>query len=380
MNSRERVLTVLEHKEPDRVPIGEWGIDHDHVSKILDRHTYWRNRKDCTIAMWEGRRDEVVESKKADYAELIENLDYDVIPVHLVAPKSYICEDPPKKIGDGVWQDSKGTIFKYASSNDSIMHMTHPPAKDDVTEQEIDELIENIPDFYTGEFELVDSICEKYGRSKMIVFRGINLDSTAMSLFGGDTVHQLMMTVLNPEGVRRAMEYALAYNIRLIKACAERDIGVVMGGRDYGNSIGCIESPKTIHDLYMPYHKRFATEVLKHEMIPFLHCCGCVWDIMDDIVDAGYKAYQSIQATAGMNWAKLKKEYGDKLTLWAGVQCETLIEGSSEQVEQEVQGALDVLMPGGGFIFGSTNSVQYGANTDNYLRALEIVRKKGNYK
>jgi hypothetical protein len=36
-------------------------------------------------------------------------------------------------------------------------------------------------------------------------------------------------------------------------------------------------------------------------------------------------------------------------------------------------------MPGGGFIFGSTNSVQYGAKTDNYLKALEIVRNEGIY-
>ena len=35
MNSRERVLTTISHKEPDRVPIGEFGIDHDHVSNIL---------------------------------------------------------------------------------------------------------------------------------------------------------------------------------------------------------------------------------------------------------------------------------------------------------------------------------------------------------
>ena len=380
MNSLERVLTTISHEQPDRVPIGEWGIDHDHVSKILGRHTYWRNRKDCTIALWQGRRDEMVESKKVDYAELIEKLDYDVIPVHLVAPKGFVHPDTPKKIEKGVWKDSMGNVFKYASSNDSIMQMTKPSAKDDITEQEVARAIENIPDFDNGEFELVDFICEKFGRSRMIVFRDINLDDMAMSLFGGDAIHRLIIPVLNPEGVRRAMEYALAYNTKLIKACAKRDIGIIMCGRDYGNSTGCIESPQTIHDIYMPYHKKFTEEVLKHDMIPFLHCCGCVWDIMGDIVDVGYKAYQSIQVTAGMDWSRLKKEYGDKLTLWAGVQCETLIEGSAEQLEQEVQSALDVLMPGGGFIFGSTNSVQYGAKTDNYLRALDIVRKKGIYK
>ena len=76
---------------------------------------------------------------------------------------------------------------------------------------------------------------------------------------------------------------------------------------------------------------------------------------------------------------KMKKEYGDKLTLWTGVQCETLINGTREDVEKEVRRYLDICMPEGGFIFGSTNSVQYGANTDNYLRALEIVREKGIY-
>jgi hypothetical protein len=50
-----------------------------------------------------------------------------------------------------------------------------------------------------------------------------------------------------------------------------------------------------------------------------------------------------------------------------------------EDVEKEVKQALKNLMPGGGFIFGSTNSVQYGAKTDNYLKALDIARAYGIY-
>ena len=75
MTGKERVLKTINHEEPDRVPIGEWGVDHDHVSEILGRHTYWRNRKDTTLALWDNRRDEVVEGMKADYTELIEKLE-----------------------------------------------------------------------------------------------------------------------------------------------------------------------------------------------------------------------------------------------------------------------------------------------------------------
>ncbi|HIU75824.1 MAG TPA: nucleoside 2-deoxyribosyltransferase, partial [Candidatus Pelethocola excrementipullorum] len=74
-----------------------------------------------------------------------------------------------------------------------------------------------------------------------------------------------------------------------------------------------------------------------------------------------------------------KEKYGNDLTLWTGVQCETLIQGSQSEVEKEVLKNLDLLMPGGGYIFGSTNSVQFGAKTENYLRALELVREKGIY-
>ena len=83
-------------------------------------------------------------------------------------------------------------------------------------------------------------------------------------------------------------------------------------------------------------------------MIPFFHCCGNIWDIMDDFVAAGYKGYQSIQESASMDNARRKKMYGDKLTMWTGIQCETLIEGSLADVEREVTRNLDLLMPGGG--------------------------------
>ena len=84
MNSLERVLATVNHQEPDRVPLGEWGIDHDHVSRIIGKDTFWRNRKATTIALWENRRDEVVESMKEDCVRLVEALDYDIITVEKV--------------------------------------------------------------------------------------------------------------------------------------------------------------------------------------------------------------------------------------------------------------------------------------------------------
>ena len=106
MNSKERVLATLDHKEPDRVPLGEWGIDHDTVEKVIGRDTYWRNRKKETLSLWAGKRDEVVETYKKDLVELIEKLDQDLVPVHFVPPKGLEPEEI-KQIDENTWKDKE---------------------------------------------------------------------------------------------------------------------------------------------------------------------------------------------------------------------------------------------------------------------------------
>jgi uroporphyrinogen decarboxylase len=381
VTSKERVLKTIAHQEPDRVPVGEWGIDHDHVSRIIGRHTYYRNRRDETIAIWEGRRDEVVGSYKHDYEELIKKLDYDIITVDLVPPRGYIHPDPPRRIGEGVWEDSRGRIYKYAASNDSIMCIDNKePAREQVTDEDLARLFASLDQMDDSIFELVDYFGAKYGDEKVVLFRGIDIYDCLMNVFGGDQEHQLILPLIAPEQIKKVRDYALAYNKKLIKHCAENKVLICMQGKDFGMNTSTIMSPAVIRDIYLPLIAEVNREIAAHGMIPFFHCCGNIWAILDDFAAAGYQGYQSIQETAGMDTRRVKEQYGDILTLWTGIQCETLIEGTLAETEQEVRSALEFLMPGGGFIFGSTNSVQYGAKTDNYLKALEIVREYGIYR
>ncbi len=380
MNGKERVLKTIAHEEPDRVPVGEWGIDHDHVSRILGRHTFWRNRKDTTLALWENRRDEVVEADKRDYAELIETLDYDVVPVGLVPSKDHKCEDPPKEVSEGVWEDSRGRTYRYAASNDSIMRVgSGPPPKEELTDEDIEAVGERLLNIDESRFELVDYIADRFAETRAIVFRELDTYSGLLGPFGGDEAHRLMMTAMAPDEIRKLHDVVVEYNRLLMERCAKKGVLIAMQSKDWGTNTGPMMRPATIKDLFMPVSERVADHARRLGMIPFIHSCGQIWDVLDFLVEAGFQGYQSIQASAGMDWAEVKAKYGNKLTLWAGVQCETLIEGTLEQVEEEVTAALKTLMPGGGFIFGSTNSVQFGAKTENYLRALELVREHGRY-
>jgi len=381
MNSLERVLLTLRHEEPDRVPVGEWGIDHDHVSKILGRHTYWRNRKDCTLAFWEGRRDEVVASEIGDYTDLIKKLDHDLLPVHLVAPKNYKVSDPPKKTGDGIWRDSQGVEYIYAASNDSIVAVTEPaPGKEQLEDADIQAWKNGVMDIDEAQFELVDAILGAFGSEKAVVFRDISVFSPLLEPFGGNQEHRLIIPVVAPEEVLKMHDPVFEYNKKLIDLLHDRGVRFLMAGNDLGDNKSCIYPPNTLRKIFFPLLKRVVQYARLKDMHFFFHCCGNVWEVLDDFVDAGMEAYQSIQFSAGMDWKKVKELYGARLTLWAGIQCETLVQGSEKEVENEVRKYLDILMPGGGFIFGSTNSVQFGAKTGNYLQALELVRKHGIYR
>lgn len=379
MTSKERVLTAIAHREPDRVPVGEWGVDHDHISRVIGRHTYWRNRKDTTLALWDGRRDEVVESMKADYAELVDRLDYDIITVETVPPKGYRVEVPPRKVSDGVWEDNRGRVYKYAASNDSISCVTKPVGKEELTNQDIENAVHTWGQMDDSVFELIDYFCERYGKTKAILCRSIDIYSPLFSPFGGDFNHDMMLTLTAPEQLQALWQASYAYNQRIIDHCRDKGVDILMQGQDFGMNSGCIMNPASIREIFMPELTEVNRRITAAGMIPFFHCCGNIWDILEDFIAAGYQGYQSIQESAGMDNGRIKAQYGKSLTMWTGIQCETLVSGSAHDVQSEVERNLRTLMPGGGFLFGSTNSVQYGAKTDNYLRALELVREKGIY-
>jgi indole-3-glycerol phosphate synthase len=101
---------------------------------------------------------------------------------------------------------------------------------------------------------------------------------------------------------------------------------------------------------------------------------------MDILIEAGYEAYQSIQSkTADMDLKRLKEKYGDKITFWGGINIENLVQGTHEENKEDVIYALKYAAPGGGFILGTSNSVAYGSQYENYMTALDIVRNFGNY-
>ena len=80
-----------------------------------------------------------------------------------------------------------------------------------------------------------------------------------------------------------------------------------------------------------------------------------------------------------MDMDRLKDNYGDKICFFGGVNCETLIAGSPDDVRMEVRAAIDQAALGGGLVVTSGNVLQPGVVLDNYLAGLKTVKEYGKY-
>ena len=102
-------------------------------------------------------------------------------------------------------------------------------------------------------------------------------------------------------------------------------------------------------------------------------------ELLDDFIEIGYDAYQSIQGTAGMDICAVKRSHGDRITLWGGVAVEHIIAGTAEQVREDVRRAMGCAKPGGRFILGSSHSIAVGSNYENFMAMLDEHRKHCDY-
>lgn len=108
-----------------------------------------------------------------------------------------------------------------------------------------------------------------------------------------------------------------------------------------------------------------------------LHCCGGVRELMPDLIDAGLDTINPVQITArGMEPAGLKRDFGREIVLWGGG-CDTqqiLPNGKPEEVYKHVSEMMEILSPGGGFVFQQVHNILPEVPVENILAMFESVR------
>lgn len=127
---------------------------------------------------------------------------------------------------------------------------------------------------------------------------------------------------------------------------------------------------------YWPSLKRSIDAAISAELTPIVFCEGKYRTRLDIIKDV--QPGKVIYAFEDVDWAEAKKKLGNVACIAGGMNTHTLMDGSPEDVEEEVKRMFDILAPGGGFI--STNSIALDyASPENMHAWRNALEKYGRY-
>jgi uroporphyrinogen decarboxylase len=109
------------------------------------------------------------------------------------------------------------------------------------------------------------------------------------------------------------------------------------------------------------------------------HTDGNIMPILDQLVECRPHAIHSIDPQAGVDLKLVKSLVGDKVALCGNVSCAILQTGTVEDVIADSERALRDGMPGGGFVFCTSNTPFIGMPLENYLAMLSLRQRMGRY-
>jgi uroporphyrinogen decarboxylase len=145
----------------------------------------------------------------------------------------------------------------------------------------------------------------------------------------------------------------------------------VWPGDDMGFKGGTMISPDDLRKYTLPWHRRFAEMTHAAGLPYFLHSCGNLARVHDDLIeDVKIDAKHSFE-DAILPAERFKQAYGDRIGTLGGVDLDVLARRSPEQVRKYVRGKIEACAPGGRFAIGSGNSIPDYIPVENYLTMID---------
>jgi hypothetical protein len=375
MNSIERVRAAVARQPVDMVPLGFYLVDYDTIERVIGHETYVRNNVKRTLALWEGRRDEVVESYKKDTVEFYRKVDLcDLITFKeapIVPPKGYVPEDVPKRLDDEHWQDSRGRIYKLSHVSNELVIVEDPTMWDEHTVEEFEKEVEDTPPD-PSIFEAFDYVVQQLGKERYIA--GYTGGLHVFGIFGTNE-RTLIEYALHPELMKAAIDYSRRWGNTMDKYYIRPGQSGAFIEEDSGSTMGPMVSPKMYREFSFPALKSRVASIKRFHDQVIMHNCGNNRPLIDMFIEAGVDCYQSLQTDAGMYVPDLQAQWGDKMSFWGGVATEKLIMGTPEEVRENVRDVMTKAGPKGGFILGPSHSIAYGTKYDNFMAMLDEFDK-----
>lgn len=375
MTGKERILTLLKGQKPDRIPLGFYVVDCDTISSVIGRKTFVRDKIAQQIALWQGRRDEIVESLRKDVIDFYHKIELCDIITHKesILPSKNQKWPKAEKIDDSTWKDELGRIYKVSLTGNELICVQDLTAEKPYRPEDFPEDIDPAgfdETCYDAFNDVIDEFCDE----RFVLAPGYLY---AMVLLGG-MEKGLAEYIANPQLVKAAGKEYLEHDNAMSEKLFRPGFSGVLLGEDYGTTRAPIISPEMFKEFCLPLMKARCQNVKKYIDYIFLHSCGNTEPLIDMFIEAGIDCLQSLQDGAGMDIGKLQKKYTGRIIFWGGISVEILLAGSTDDVRKNVRDACQKAKKGG-IILGPSHSIAYGIPYDNFMAMLDEFEKNCRY-
>jgi uroporphyrinogen decarboxylase len=382
MNSRERVLTALDHQEPDRVPIDLGG---SAVTSIAIP-TYAALRDHLALPKKSIETLETVQQIAVVDDDVLDLFGVDVIPVFANPPAGYQPEFVDEADGGKAFQDEFGATLRRPKSSCYYDWREFPLREPSL------EALERMPwpdpadpARYRG---LRQRVKQLRASTERAIFSaapcGHDLFNQLLRVRG--MAEGLMDLVANPEFAEAFFE-RLTSTIITAQQCFLAEVGDLIDihftADDLTGQTGPLISPAVYRRMIKPRWARIIEAIKARTKAKiFYHSCGALGMFLPDLIEIGVDIINPVQVSAsGMETAELKKKYGKNLSFWGGG-CDTqsvLSRGTLDDVRAEARRRIRDLAPGGGFVFNPVHNIQPHVPAANVATLFMEAKKYGKY-
>jgi len=376
MTSRERVLVALDHREPDKVPIDLGGTQVTTLTRqaYYNLRSYLKLEPDLNPGLADRMQD-VVYLKE----DIHQRYQTDFRPIQLRGPDNYLGRELENGYYDefGIrWQkalyyyDAIERPLANCETISDLKKYQSPDPYDPGRVRGLREFAENL--YKETDFALVADLAALSPFDGACFLRGYQQFCLDLAL--DPKLAEAIFDLVT--------DLAIGFWDAFLTAVGDF-VQVVANSDDLGMQDRTYISPTMLRKVYKPYLKRlYDFQHSKTNAKVFHHSCGSIYDIIPDLIETGVDILNPIQRSAkNMDINKLKKEFGNELVLWGGaIDVQQVFPSASlEEIEEEAKRAIEVMAPGGGYVFVPTHNIQPDVSPDRIDKLYQSALRFRDY-